>query len=83
MNIGDTVSWTSQAAGTTKRKTGKIVAVVPAGKDPALYVPKGLLINAWRGDERDHESYLVRVGNKKLLYWPRVSQLKEKESKKK
>jgi hypothetical protein len=65
---GDIVTWTSQAAGASKAKTGEIVEVVAAGARPP---GKG-----W-GWARDHESYLVRVpvGKRTRLYWPRASRL--------
>ena len=72
---GDYVTWTSQAAGRSKDKTGKIVEIVPPGqravsklKDP--------------GSPRKHVSYVVEVAGKTRahttkLYWPVVSKLRK------
>lgn len=80
--VGEQVTWTSQAQGYQKTKTGTVVAVVPAGKLPdrekftALYKGPGV------GGYRDHESYVVEVAEvgvrskKTKAYWPRVSALR-------
>lgn len=39
MEIGQTVTWTSQAMGCEKTKTGKILAVIPAGKSAKTLIP--------------------------------------------
>lgn len=66
--VGDEVTWTSQAAGSSKTKTGIIVALIP---------PRGIIPKAVRppgaGWPRNHESYVVQVGTQ--FYWPRVSHL--------
>lgn len=71
MKIGDTVQWTSSAAGNTRTKTGEVVEVIRAGDRPKM---KGV------GLCRDHESYVVRAKvlnkNSWRKYWPRVSALK-------
>lgn len=72
--LGDPVTWTSQAAGFEKTKTGTIVAVVPPMGNPRHLVPEGMSLDA-SGLHREHESYLVRVGNSKRLYWPVVKRL--------
>ena len=41
MKIGDTVTWTSQAMGREKTKTGKVIAEIPAGESAMNKVPKG------------------------------------------
>ena len=78
--VGVRVTWTSQAGGVSKAKTGEIVAVVPRGG--SISRVKNALIDAGvqyartldsSGLSRDHESYVVRVGSK--MYWPRVSGL--------
>jgi len=84
MKIGDIVTWTSQSAGLTKKKTGTILAVVPAGHDPAKIADAVDPIHPWSrfyyqlsgcfGNPRDHDSYLILVGP--VIYWPRVSLLK-------
>ena len=40
MKIGDTVTWTSQAMGCEKTKTGKIIAEIPAGANAKSKVPE-------------------------------------------
>lgn len=72
--VGDTVEWTSQAQGSTTKKRGVVAEVVEKGKRPnrirfvALYKSSGC------GLGRDHESYVVMVGNKP--YWPRANALR-------
>ena len=71
--VGDQVSWESSAAGTTRRKKGVVVRVVPANQLPAQ---KNLGIA-----RRNHVSYVVSAiaegtqTERKRLYWPRASQL--------
>jgi len=80
--VGDKVAWASQSAGTEKRKTGEVVAVLRPGEDP-LRNPQcdpGPFCATHRfggGMPRKHESYviLVQEGNRRILYWPRVSAL--------
>ena len=68
MQIGDTVSWTSQAGGFSKMKTGVIVeAVRPHHSPDAKYNLRTL-------SKRSSTSYVVKVGNK--YYWPYRSLLK-------
>jgi vacuolar-type H+-ATPase catalytic subunit A/Vma1 len=71
--VGDLVSWTSQAGGFHKTKTGTVIEVVATGKPPNKYGTTGT---------RQHESYVVEVprepGRKTLksdIYWPVRSQL--------
>lgn len=40
INVGDTVIWESQAQGSWTRKTGKVIAVVPAGESAFGWIPK-------------------------------------------
>lgn len=74
MNLGDTVTWESQANGRTKTKTGIIVGIVPAGRRMGLlhYIAGLNTVGEARtkyatgpieggGLCRDHESYLVAV----------------------
>ena len=64
MEIGDTVSWTSQR----KQKTGVIIeAVRPCSAPSQQY---GLRTTS----KRSSTSYVVQVGNK--YYWPYRSRLK-------
>lgn len=69
--VGDLVAWTSQSAGISKTKHGKVVEVVAA-----FQVPKMAPGDAGRA--RDHQSYVVRVDTGKgrlRTYWPRTSQI--------
>ena len=67
MEIGDTVSWTSQAGGFSKTKTGVIVEAIPPHYSPdAKY-------NLHTISKRSSTSYVVKVGNK--YYWPHRSKL--------
>lgn len=88
MKVGDVVSWESQASGAVKKKTGVIVAVVPAKHNARIILGDFKDCQwAWGGGfSRNHESYLVSVKTgkseeaKKTIYWPRVSSLKMEES---
>jgi hypothetical protein len=80
MKIGDRVTWTSRGRAVTT-KQGVIVRVIKAGEWAGQ---KGLGIiptpykYQYRGELRDHESYLVIAFGKHgpYLYWPRVSNLR-------
>ena len=73
MNLGDKVEWTSQAGGRTKKKTGVIVAIVPARNRHRLTqcIPGLNMSQVYSkyntgpidggGLSRNHESYLVEV----------------------
>ena len=63
MQIGDTVSWTSQR----KHKTGVIIEAVRPFSAPSQQY--GLRATA----KRSSTSYVVKVGNK--YYWPHRSKL--------
>ena len=73
--LGDWVTWKSQAQGYEKSKTGLIVQVIAPHERP---LPKQIIGAGWG---RNHESYLVRVDPKPgskakpKFYWPRVSLL--------
>lgn len=74
--IGDEVEWESSSGGYAKFKRGIVVAVVPANAFPHKHCPPQFkLINP--GGPRPVESYLVRVGSRSKLYWPRVRQLQK------
>jgi len=73
--VGDMVQWDSQSSGYVRHKIGTIVAVVPPKCDPDSFIPEGLCSNSQFGFARKHTSYLVRVGNSGLVYWPRVKNL--------
>lgn len=40
MKVGDTVTWTSQAMGCEKTKTGVVIAEIPAGRKANPHIPK-------------------------------------------
>lgn len=71
--IGDTVRWVSQAGGSTKDKTGEIVAIVEPGDRPSRVRFAEMHTGAGVGRGRKVISYVVKVGNKH--YWPRTSAL--------
>ena len=83
--VGKTVTWTSQSAGTSKTKTGKVVGLLRPGLSVASYLRKNPGLARYRtydsmpnpGITRDHSSVLVAVGND--LYWPRVAGLEVAE----
>lgn len=76
MNIGDKVRWQSQSQGRATIKEGEIIHILTIGQAP----PKELFPSLWKGcgpgNGRNHETYIVKVGNK--LYWPRVSALEKR-----
>ena len=73
-DIGDTVSWSSQAGGHAKKKVGVVVAIVAAGQYPSREDFPSLHRSAGVGMHRDHPSYVVRVKGAGL-YWPRAKTL--------
>lgn len=81
--VGDLVTWTSQSSGSTMTKTGRIVVVLGPDSDP-LWNPEcnpkkhAATARYGGGIPRNHESYVVLVekGRRRILYWPRVSQLR-------
>ncbi len=81
-NLGDRVTWKSQAAGSWKTKVGTIIEVVAAGRLPSKMYSTSLL--------RNYESYVVEVTyepkrstsaiksvrvKKPKRYWPVVANL--------
>lgn len=72
--VGDEVTWISQAGSYTKSKLGVVAEVVEKGRTPdrirfpAFYKTGGI------GSSRKHKSYVVLVNNKP--YWPLVAKLK-------
>ena len=75
---GDQVVWTSQSRAHSKTKTGEVVEVVAKGGRPDRYRFPTLYKNAGVGFIRNHESYVVKVHNKKSgfkIYWPLVKNL--------
>lgn len=73
LKLGETVRWTSQAAGIAKTKEGQIVQVVPVGQRPDRDRFRQLYTGPGVGAPRMEVSYVVKVGPK--LYWPRTSAL--------
>lgn len=81
--VGDAVTWVSSSAGSTTRKTGRVVAVLPAGMNPTRAIEpfrRSHTIKWGGGTARDHVSYLVEVPGasaraKPSLYWPVVNYL--------
>jgi hypothetical protein len=47
--VGDTVEWKSQAAGITKSKRGKVVAIVMPNNDAFMKTPPGTFISQVKG----------------------------------
>jgi len=76
--VGEKVKWSSQASGFTKEKVGTVVAVVPAGDFVRDHIPAGCMIDS-TSSTRNHDSYLVRVGKRRKLYWPLVKYLSKVE----
>lgn len=82
--LGDKVTWVSQANGGHTRKVGMVVGVIPPGREGAdrlrhhidALVKAGTHRSSYGGGlSRDHESYLVEVvvgtpRAKRVLYWP-------------
>jgi len=68
--VGQSVSWVDERG---TRTVGRVFQTVPAGCRLAPWVPAGF--HCAKGATRDHESYLIRVGNSKTLLWPRVKGL--------
>ena len=70
--VGDLVEWTSQSAGVSQRKVGRVVQVVPPGGKPEPRI-------AGVGMSRDHQSYVVMAAvdgrDRNKRYWPRASAL--------
>ena len=80
IKLGDVVTWTSQAGGYRRTKTGVVEEVVPAHGLPNRARFSQLYRNSGVGMDRDHASYVVRVPGKTLrsagvVYWPRVGGL--------
>jgi len=80
IELGGTVSWLSQAGGTTRIKTGVVEEVVHAGCLPDRDRITQLYSSSFVGKPRNHPSYVVRERGKtpqsaRTIYWPRVSSL--------
>ena len=77
--LNDTVQWTQQIGGRAHTRSGVVVAVVAAGKQPERALFRPLYRGADRLPTRDHESYVILVGDR-TLYWPRVRLLRADRS---
>lgn len=82
MKIGDTVTWTSQAMGCEKTKTGKVIYEIPAGESAMNKVPKDAKTSHIKlgTDKSVYDRILVAVpagkdGNIKHYYCPLKSVL--------
>lgn len=76
---GDMVKWTSKSCSHEYEKRGTVLEIIPEKEAPYLFFLKYKKCKwEWGGGRpRDHESYLVLVGNK--IYWPRVKHLEKDE----
>ncbi len=82
IEVGKEVTWTSQAQGIGKKKTGKVIAIVPAKKDADLLLPHDVKPSHVKYDRHIsiHERVLVAVpagksGQITHYYCPRKSVL--------
>lgn len=82
--VGQDVTWLSQAQGSATRKEGTVAQIVAAGAKPniqGLSRKHGARSAYGGGMARDHESYVVLVPGgktdkaKPVLYWPRAAAL--------
>jgi len=80
LRLNDTVQWTQQVGGRAHTRTGIVVAVIAAGKQPDHVLFRSLFRGAATLPARDHESYVVLVGDR-TLYWPRARLLRAVRSK--
>lgn len=71
--VGDVVTWTSQAGGSTSTKAGRVAEVVAPNKRPSPELFPALHGYSGCGRGRTHESYVVLVGTKP--YWPHAKLL--------
>ena len=79
-NIGDLVTWQSQAQGSWITKAGTIAEVIPAGKLPDRVLFSSLYKSSGVGLPRNEESYVVTVAGKTTkakprAYWPHANKL--------
>lgn len=78
---GDTVTWTSQAGGVWKEKTGTVVAVVPQQESVENFLPAGVAKSRVKGQSCSFwERVLVAVprasGKRCDFYLPRIDWVK-------
>ena len=77
--LNDNVQWTQQVAGHALTRCGVVVAVIAAGRQPDRVLFRPLFRGSATLPTRDHESYVVLVGDR-TLYWPRVRLLRSNRS---
>lgn len=82
MKVGDTVTWTSQAMGCEKKKTGTIIAMIPVNHRAMQHIPKSAKTShiKFDTDVSRYERVLVEVsagknGNIKHYYCPQKAML--------
>ena len=82
IGVGKEVTWTSQAQGSGKKKTGKVIAIVPAKRDADMLLPKDVKPSHVKYDKHvsTYERVLVAVpagkdGQITHYYCPRKSVL--------
>jgi hypothetical protein len=80
LRLNDNVQWTHQAGGRVFVRSGVVVAVVAPGGQPDRVRFRSLYRGAETLPARDHDSYIVLVGDK-TPYWPRVRLLRQDRSK--
>ena len=80
LRLNDNVQWTQQVGGRAHTRTGVVVAVIAAGRQPDRILFRPLFRGAATLPARDHESYVVLVGDR-TLYWPRARLLRAVRSK--
>lgn len=85
LRLWDVVTWKSQANGSTAKKWGVVVAVIPGKKNPNTYAREmDLDWTVDAGGPREKESYVV-LGRRRTPdgrprtahYWPSVGNLKK------
>lgn len=78
--LNDSVQWTQQVAGHARTRSGVVVAVIAPGRQPDRSMCRQLYRGAETLPIREHESYVVLVGDR-TLYWPRVRLLRSNRGK--
>lgn len=86
IKVGDTVTWRSRSYRSEKRRTGKVLAIVPAGQDVDKLVPKDEPIShrnytmVMKCDRALVEVIAGAYGGLKHYYAPRLSVLERQEA---
>lgn len=82
MQIGQSVTWTSQAMGCEKTKTGEVLAIIPAGQSVKPFIPVSAKKSHIKGcnDISQFDRVLVEVlagkdGSIKHYYTPKLSMI--------